>query len=115
MDNRFNNRDQMRKTRNNKRKLIIGGMCAVVILILGVSLYSTFGTQSGKRWFKSVVSDYTGGLNRTVTVYDNNSNVIKEWHGKIDVEENDYGNKVLFDLDGKRKTVYNAIVIIEEE
>ena len=48
-------------------------------------------------------------------MYDHNGNLLKVYEGKIDVEANDYGNKVKFDLDGKRIIINNAIVIIEEK
>lgn len=106
--------DNMKKYRK-KRRTTIGIGIAILILIVGFIGYETFFTQSGQRRLKDLKSEYTGGLNRTVTVYDNNGEVIKSWEGRIDVQENSYGNKVLFDLDGKRKVVYNAVVIVEEE
>lgn len=102
-------------THLKKRNRIYIIPAAIMLIVIGIGLFSAFGSQSTKRWFKSLQSEYTGGLNRTVTVYDNNGNVLREWNGKIDLEESTYGNKVLFDLDGKRKTVYNAIVIVEED
>lgn len=56
-----------------------------------------------------------GGLDRIVTVYDNSGNPIATYEGKIDIEESEYGNKVKFDLDGKRVILYNCSVIIEEK
>lgn len=91
------------------RNAIIG---AAIFLVLFAILWNTASFQ---RFFKSSYSNFTGGLNRTVTVYDNNGGVIESWNGKIDIQENSYGNKVLFDLNGKRKAVYNAVVIVEEE
>lgn len=86
----------------------------IAIIVIGLGIIFT-RTASFQRFVKSVKSDYTGGLERTVTVYDGNGNVLKEWSGKIDIQESDYGNKVLFELDGKRKAVYNAEVIVEEK
>lgn len=40
-------------------------------------------------------------------------NLLKTYEGKCDIEEND-SNKVLFDIDGKRVIIYNAVVIAEE-
>lgn len=73
-----------------------------------------FSTESGQRMLKTISSDVTGGIERTVEVYDQQGNLIKTYEGKLDVETNDYGNKVLFDLDGKRTIIYNATVIVQE-
>ena len=56
-----------------------------------------------------------GGLNRIVKVYSSNGEKLAEYAGKIDIQENEYGNKVLFHLDGKSIILYNAVVIIEEQ
>ncbi len=41
--------------------------------------------------------------------------MIQTYEGKIDVQDTEYGNKVLFDLNGKRVVIYNATVITEEK
>ena len=62
---------------------------------------------------KSIGSNWTGGLNRTVTVYDYNGQEIKSWTGKFDVTEDD--NEVYFDDEnGKRVIIQGGIVINEE-
>lgn len=104
------------KTWMREHKKVIGVIIfAICVLLLSFVAYKAMGSERIRRSLKTLQSEYGGGLQRTVTVYDNNGKVLKEWEGKIDIEENSYGNKVLFDLDGKRKTVYNAIVIVEEE
>lgn len=85
------------------------------ILTIGiVSLVSFSGcTASWDRSMKSTVSNWTGGLNRTVTVYDYNGQEIKSWTGKFDVTEDD--NEVYFDGEnGKRVIIQGGIVINEE-
>lgn len=72
------------------------------------------GCASIERFTKTVVSDTTGGLDRHVIAYTNTGEVLGEWEGKIDIQENNSGTKVLFDLDGKRIVLYNAIVVVEE-
>ena len=62
---------------------------------------------------KSVGSNMSGGLNRTVTLYDNVGNKIKSWHGKIDLESND--QEVFFDLNDKRVIIQGGIVVSEED
>ena len=84
--------------------------CAIIACIIGFALNSA----SFHRTIKSLKSDYTGGINRTITVYDYNGNTLKEYKGKFDVQESD-GGKIMFDdQDGKRVIIYNAIVINEE-
>ena len=90
-----------------KRKLI--AFSAVVIAMLSIT-----GCASFERSVKDTVSDVTGGLNRTVTVYDYDGNVIKTYEGKIDISESD-GEKVKFDLNGKRTIIFGGIVIVDEE
>lgn len=87
---------------------------ALGVISLGVAGCFT-GCASLERDMKTFSSDFTGGLNRAVAVYDNNGNLLKTYEGKIDVQDTEYGNKVLFDLDGKRVVLYNATVIVEEQ
>lgn len=71
-------------------------------------------SQSGKRALKSWESDYGGGLNRIVTVYDYEGDVIKQWKGKFDLEETD--QEIYFDdQNNKRVIIQGGIVIVEEQ
>ena len=69
---------------------------------------------SVQRALKSINSEYFGGLDRTVTVYDYDGNEITSYTGKIDIEDTETGGKVKFDLDGKRTIIYGGIVIVQE-
>ena len=72
-------------------------------------------TEAQQREIKSIKSNWTGGLNRTVTVYDYNGRKIKSWSGQFDVKETDR-NSVYFDTeDGKRVIVSGGIIINEEK
>lgn len=72
-------------------------------------------TESQRRELKSLRSDWTGGLNRTVTVYDYNGQEIKSWSGQFDVKETDR-NSVYFDTaEGKRVIISGGIIINEEK
>lgn len=77
-------------------------LSAVVIMILN-------------QFVKDFDSGADGGLDRTVTVYDNSENQIAVYEGKIDIEYSKDGNKVEFDLDGKHVILYNCSVIVEEK
>ena len=99
----------VRKTKAAKVFVIIG----VIVIILIIMLAVVLNKASVQRKIKSISSDYSGGLERTVTVYDYNSNIIKQYEGKIDIEESST-DKVKFDLDGKRYIIYGGIVIVDE-
>ena len=72
-----------------KKKII------AMILVL-ITILSLAGCASMQRDMKTISSDWSGGLNRTVTVYDYNGNPIQSWTGKIDLSESD--NETWFDL-----------------
>lgn len=87
--------------------LIVGAICVGFIFFAN-------STQSFKRALKSFDSDLSGGLERTVTVYDYNGNKIESWTGKFDVSSSE--NEVYFDdQNGKRIIIHNGIVINEEK
>ena len=89
-----------------KKKII------AMILVL-ITILSRTGCASMQRDMKTISSDWGGGLNRTVTVYDYNGNPIQSWTGKIDLSESD--NETWFDLDGKRTIIQGGIIIIQED
>ena len=90
-----------------KKKILLISLLVVLLAIAG-------GCESWKRTVKDIGSSVSG-LDRTVQVYSHDGKLIKEYKGRIDVEVNDYGNKVKFDVDGKRVIINNAIVITEED
>ena len=85
--------------------ICVGIFVALMVYILGSS-------ESVQRSLKSYHSEFEGGLNRTVTVYDYNGDVIKSYTGKFDVSESE--NEVYFDLNDKRIIIHGGIVINEE-
>lgn len=83
-------------------------------LVAITSLTMISCSESQQREIKTIRSDWTGGLNRTVTVYDYNGQKIKSWSGQFDVKETDR-NSVYFDTaDGKRVIISGGIIINEE-
>ena len=83
-----------------------------VIVIIAAILFIS-NNAAFRRTLKSVRSNYSGGLDRTITVYDYNGNEIKSWSGKFDVQESE--TRVFFDDEnGKRVIIYNGIIINEE-
>jgi hypothetical protein len=87
----------------------------VLSVVAVISIIAYFNTAEGKRAIKDMTSNTSGGLERTVEVYDQSGKLIRTYEGKLDVQENEYGNKVLFDLNGKRTIIYNATVIVQEK
>ena len=94
------------------RKRIIAITILIIAIIVIILTFS--GCASWDRAGKSMNSEISGGLNRTVTVYDNNGTKIKSWTGKIDLQTSDENNKVLFDVNGKRVIIQGGTTIIEE-
>ncbi|RAW17077.1 hypothetical protein DC345_08235 [Paenibacillus taichungensis] len=94
------------------------GVWVTILVILGIivgCLIWYFNTASGERALKTMRSNNAGGLERVVKVYSDSGELIQTYEGKIDLQDTEYGNKVLFDLDGKRIVIYNATVISEEK
>ena len=89
-----------------KKKII------AMILVL-ITILSLTSCASMQRDMKTISSDWGGGLNRTVTVYDYNGNPIQSWTGKIDISESE--NEVWFDLNGKRTIIQGGIIIVQED
>lgn len=85
----------------------------IAIAVLAILLCSLLaGCSSWNRDMKSIASDFSGGIDRTVTVYDYSGNEIKSWSGRFDMSESE--NEVFFDLNGKRVIIHGGIVIAEE-
>ena len=92
-------------------------MKRLICILLGVAVLATTTgcepTEETRRIEKTNQSRIEG-LNRTISVYSESGKLLREYHGKVDIEENDAGSKVLFDNDGKRYIIYGGTVIIEE-
>lgn len=101
-----------------------GSMILICSLILGGSIifgicFWQFGTESGARALKSQESDFNGGIERTVEVYDMNGDLIKTYSGKFDVDcktETETPYIVFDDENGKRHMVFypTGTIIIDE-
>jgi len=94
----------------------IAGKIVSIIVALLVILGLFFGmhwyfqnTASGQRALTDQKSNLDNGLERTVTIYTADGEIIAQYTGKIDIEGND-GGYVLFDYEGKRYTYYNCFV-----
>ena len=91
--------------------LIIGMIAGLVVsaLIAGGTYWYYQNTATGQRELTDERSNLNNGLNRTITIYTADGEVIARYTGKIDLEGND-GGYVIFDYNGKRYTYYNCFV-----
>lgn len=96
-------------------------ICDVLIIaavMIGCGAYNT-RTESGKRHLKTWQSETTGGIDRTVTVYDISGEEIAKYSGRFDVEESAQEGvvKIKFDSNGKRHIIYaqTGTVLIDEK
>lgn len=94
----------------SKVKIILAAAIAAVALVAVCGLSRC---ASCSRVAKTVSSDVSGGMQRTVEVYTNTGELLTTYEGKIDIQYED--NRTLFDLDGKRYTINGGIVIVEEQ
>ena len=78
----------------------------IAIFCFGSWYYNN--TASGIRALTDERSELRNGLDRTVTVYTADGNVIAQYEGKIDLEMDQ--NYVKFDWEGKRYIYYNCFV-----
>ena len=90
------------------------GLILSIIVLCGFNWYYN-STASGIRALKTQESNFNNGINRKVTVYDVNGNIIQEYEGRFDVEYDD--DRILFDDEkGLRHIIYypTGTVIIDE-
>lgn len=87
---------------------VIVSIVLTILLYCGCNWYFT-STASGKRAMIDERSELNNGLDRVVTIYTADGNVLAEYEGNIDIEAND-GGYVIFDYDGKRYMYYNCFV-----
>lgn len=90
---------------------VASGIIAILLIIglfCGLRWYYQ-NTASGQRALVDQRSEIGNGLERTITIYTADGQIIAQFSGKIDIEGND-GGYVLFDYEGKRYTYYNCFV-----
>ena len=90
--------------------VIIGLIMAALIAVLyfGMTWWYT-NTASGSRALIDEQSNLSNGMERTITVYTADGQVIARYSGRIDLAANS-GGYVKFDFDGKRYIYYNCFV-----
>ena len=86
---------------------IIAGVISIIALISMLWYFNC--TADGQRQIVDQRSNLSNGLDRVVTVYTADGNVIAQYEGQIDIEAND-GGYIKFDFEGKRYMYYNCFV-----
>ena len=100
---------------------IIGMIISIVVTLaltiamwVGTSWYYS-NTEDGARALKTQDSNFNGGIERQVIVYDANGDIIEEYQGKFDVEYE--SNQILFDDENGQRHIIcfgSGTVIINE-
>ena len=103
----------MRNRRNRHFGTLVALIIFIVLLVFVLRFIFIRDNEKLNRSWKTLTSQYTGGLNRTVSVYSYDGELIKSWTGKFDVDRTEAG--VLFDMDGKRVVIQGGIIINEED
>jgi len=85
-----------------------------IALVLVVVFLLAGCTAEFQREIKTAQSNWTGGLDRILTVYNYNGEVLATYDGKIDIQDSE-GGKVLFDFEGKRVIYYNMPISVIEK
>ena len=98
---------------NNQRAsvtiaVVLIAIALIVATFLGFRWYFTH-TASGQRALTDQKSELANGLERIITVYTADGQVIAQYEGIIDIEDNS-GGYVIFDYQGRRYTYYNCFV-----
>lgn len=89
----------------------------IVSLFIAMALFAVISlivTESNQRFLKTLQSEFGGGLNRVLVVYDYSGNEIRRHEGLFDLQSGEPG-KVVFDLNGKRTVIHGGIVVVDEQ
>ena len=88
--------------------LAIITVIVVIALIFGVGFWYYNNTASGIRARTDERAELQNGLDRVITIYTADGTVLKQYEGKIDIEQNQ--GYIKFDWNGKRYIYYNCYV-----
>jgi hypothetical protein len=89
-------------------------MKKIIIATMAIMLMLATSCASLERDMKDLKSDFGRGLDRIVTVYTADGEVLKTYEGKIDLAPTE-GGIVKFDLNGQRIMYYNCYVEVIEK
>ena len=104
-------------SRDDTKGMVIGALIGLVLsIILGIGVRWFYqNTESGARALKTQDSNFNKGIERKVSVYDVQGDLIQEYKGKFDLEYDD--DRILFDDEnGLRHIIYypTGTVIVDE-
>lgn len=88
--------------------LPVVAVIVAIALIFGVGFWYYNNTASGIRARTDERAELQNGLDRTITIYTADGTILKQYEGKIDIEQ-DQGY-VKFDWQGKRYIYYNCYI-----
>ena len=89
----------------------------VTLLVTAGCIFMMYFTAVGQRSWKTLISNVAGNIERVVTVYDLNGEVITTYEGNFDIDSSK-DKKIMFDdQEGKRHTIYwtTGTVVIDEK
>ena len=98
-----------------KLRLGISVGIITLIIVFGFNYWYFNNTAKGQRAYKTQESNFNRGIERRVSVYDVEGDLIQEYEGKFDIEYDD--DRILFDDEnGLRHIIYypTGTVIIDE-
>lgn len=106
----------------DKKAVKIGYVIGAVVIAVTVALCYLFfwyrtNSEAGRRALKDQQANLHGGIERTVTVYDIDGEIIEQYSGKFDIET-DLQSYILFDDEqGKRHIIYytTGTIIVDEK
>lgn len=96
---------------------IVGVIVIVVAAIICAAVaWCQLNTESGRRAYKDQQSNLSGGIEREVSVYDVNGNLIKQYSGKFDIETDNESYILFDDENGNRHIIYytTGTIIVDE-
>ena len=91
-----------------KKVLSVVATLLAIGIIFGVGFWYYGNTASGIRAVTDERAELRNGLDRVITIYTADGTILKQYEGKIDIEQ-DQGY-VKFDWNGKRYIYYNCYV-----
>lgn len=96
----------------------IAGVIAIVVAAITCVAVAWWqlNTESGRRAYKDQQSNLSGGIEREVSVYDVNGNLIKQYSGKFDIETDNESYILFDDENGNRHIIYytTGTIIVDE-
>lgn len=84
-------------------KILLRGGGIIAILVVALTIYLVVNSSGCKRQQVRWESEYSYGIERKVTMYSINGEVVREWEGRIDVEYrgNATADLMFFDKNGE--------------